>query len=120
MKRIKLILLVFAVLCALSATGLVMAQSSVYNDLGCWGVLTNGGARRQSATAIVKDAIGQTGGGLSQSATVQLRAGYSQNWSGLYPRPTPTPRPTLQPITSTTTTYMPLVSRFVRTIRACR
>jgi hypothetical protein len=118
-KPIKLIVVAVVLSVALSATGLVLAQSSTYVDLGCWGLFSSGGTtQRVSSTVTVRDAFGQMTGGISQSSTVLIRGGHMQNWALLQPPPSPTITP--EPPVGPESNFLPVIGAFVRTIRACQ
>jgi hypothetical protein len=111
----KRVLLTLVVLAALGSGGLVLAQSSGRFDLGCWGILGNGGDVRNSLSAKVYDSLGQAATGDMFSTTAKLRAGYVQNWP---PPATPAP-PTSRPITGDNLLHMPIAFSSIYQPRAC-
>jgi hypothetical protein len=112
---LKLFLLALAVIVALSVSGLALAQSSNLFDLGCWGVLTNGGGLRSSPTVKLQDALGQAAVGTTSSPTVIIRGGYAQNWSA----PSATTVQSSQVVTGENLIHMPLLWAFIKNARPC-
>ncbi|MCL4860034.1 MAG: hypothetical protein KJZ93_11535 [Caldilineaceae bacterium] len=114
MKWFRMVLLTLVAAGALSVTGLALAQSSNYFDLGCWGFLTGGGAVRRSATAQVQDALGLPAVGVSTSVTALGRSGHLHQWQPAAPAASPG-----QPLVGENRVYLSSVWAFVRQVRAC-
>ena len=100
----------------LSASGLVLAQSSANFDLGCWGVFTTTGGETTSATFRLSTTVGGVVAGTVDSPNVRVRIGYLQDWRTLQPV-VPTPEPTVTP--GGLNVYLPIVSRYVHITRSC-
>ncbi len=118
-----MILLLLIVGGLLSVAGLTLAQSSASYDLGCWGVNTVGGGERQSGSFLMRDAVGQTASGRSESSLYSLNAGYIQNWATL--QSTQGAEVAVSATTSPDrieedgTVFLPIVQNFVRLVRPC-
>lgn len=117
MQRWKFIAVgLIVVFIMLSASGLVLAQSSATFDLGCWGVFTTAGGETASASFRVSAATGQVVAGTVDSPNARLRVGYLQAWRTLQPA-VPTPAPTVTP--GSLNVYLPIISRYVHISRTC-
>jgi hypothetical protein len=120
-RRIQIVLLLLAVVAALSATGIVFAQASQNYDLGCWAILSSGGGTTYTNNYTIVSAMGQWYGPAIVTATTNptytLSSGYIQDWDLLDGPPTPgaSPPPPGQFIQA----YLPWVSQFVQTLRTC-
>lgn len=117
MKWLRITLLSLVVVSALSVTGLALAQSSTFYDLGCWGILTNGGsggALRTSATARVQDVFGMPAVGVSTSATALVRSGHLHQW-----QPAASTTPPGQPSVGENRVFLSSVWAFVKRVRVC-
>jgi hypothetical protein len=111
---IHLVLLVLALVSALSASGLALAQSTNQYDLSCWGIFTTGGDLRVSTNARVQDAFGHLAVGDMVSLTAIVRQGHVQRF---FVNTTSTPDP--QPVTGENLIYLSSVWGFLKLIRGC-
>ena len=111
---IRLVLLVLALVGALSASGLALAQSTNQFDLACWGIFTTGGDLRASTNARVQDAFGHLAVGDMVSPTVIVRQGHVQRF---FIDTTPPPEP--QPVTGENLIYLSSVWGFLKLVRGC-
>lgn len=111
---IRLTLLLLVLLGALSASGLVLAQSTNQFDLACWGVFTAGGDLRISTNARIQDAFGQMVVGDMTSPTAIVRQGHVQR---LFSNAAPPPDP--QPVTGKNLVFLSSVWSMVKLVRWC-
>lgn len=116
MKKLKLGLLLVAIVSALSVTSLALAQATNLYDLACWYSVNNGGGQRLSTTLQLRDSLGATGAGISSSQTVILRAGHIQNW---YVAPVASPVLPSEPITGENLVFLSSVWSYVKQLRPC-
>ena len=117
MKRVKLIVIMAALLAGLAISGLALAQASPNFDLGCSGVLSTAGGVAVSPNFRLFDSLGQTVAGRAESANFRLRIGYIQNWSVLEASTVPASVAPAQG--DGATLYFPFVAKFVAAIRQC-
>jgi hypothetical protein len=78
MKKKNLFLWLALLLIVLALTGRALAQTSANFNLD-WHVFTGGGGTRSSAAYTVQDSFGQFAAGASNSASMQIQAGF---WNG--------------------------------------
>jgi hypothetical protein len=117
MKRVKLIVVLAALIAGLAVSGLALAQASPNFDLGCSGVLSTAGGVAVSPTFRLFDSLGQTVAGRAASPNFRVQIGYIQNWSVLEAS---TAQANLSPAqVDGVTLYFPFAARFVAAVRQC-